>query len=63
MPRTSSVVVQGKESGVRVSFKVELVTNGNVCQGKFWRAVFSFESSGDEGNDEESSKTWVFDTA
>jgi len=56
-------VVQGKESGVRVSFKVELVTNGNVCQGKFWRAVFSFESSGDEGNDEESSKTWVFDTA
>ena len=63
MPRTSSVVVQGKWSRVRVSFKVELVTDGNVCRGKFWRVVFSFESCGDESDGQESSEEWVFDTA
>jgi hypothetical protein len=50
IPRASSVVVRGKQSRIRISFKASLVEDANICRDTFWRVEFSCASC-DEDND------------
>ena len=62
LPKASSVVVQGKECPVRVSFQLDLVSDGDICQGPFWRATFSWESCEEMDSEQESHEDWVLET-
>ena len=35
--RMEAVAIQGRDSRVRVSFRLQLVSDGNICNGNFWR--------------------------
>lgn len=43
IPMASHAIVQGRKSPIHVSFELSLVTDGNICRNRFWRAKFSWE--------------------
>jgi hypothetical protein len=62
IPKTSSLVIRGRRSTVRVSFKVseEPVIDRNVCGGTFWRVHFSYERINDDDDQVlEASEGWI----
>ncbi|KAK4449028.1 vegetative incompatibility protein HET-E-1 [Podospora aff. communis PSN243] len=64
MPRASGVVIQGRESRVRVSFEVKLARDGNVCAGNFWRVSFRVEDLKDwdgEVDQPGAGLSWVYE--
>ena len=65
LPRTTKGFLRrraGKECPVRVSFLLDLVSDGDICQGPFWRATFSWESCEEMDSEQESHEDWVLET-
>ncbi len=63
MPQASSVVVQGKRSRIRISFKASLVEDANICRDTFWRVEFTCAPCEEENDAQEPDQKWHLEPA
>jgi hypothetical protein len=63
MPTAPSVVIHGRKSRVRVSFKWTLVEDANFCRDAFWRIEFSWALCEEDGAAQVSDEAWTLETA